>query len=65
MGSKRSGLFFTTRAAACRWSWQAVTLINRQDAVVVDIRDKEFEAGHIVDAIHIPLAKLKRGRQPN
>jgi rhodanese-related sulfurtransferase len=38
---------------------QAVMLINRQDAVVVDIREKkDFEAGHIVDAINIPLAKL-------
>ena len=38
---------------------QAVLLINRQDAVVVDIREKkEFESGHIVDSINIPLAKL-------
>src|SRR5690606_35902075 len=38
---------------------QAVTLINRADGRVVDIRDKkDFEAGHIVDAIHIPLSKL-------
>jgi rhodanese-related sulfurtransferase len=39
----------------------AVMLINRQDAVVVDIRDKkEFESGHIVDAINIPLISLKK-----
>lgn len=38
---------------------QAVMLINRSDAIVVDVRDKkEFESGHIVDSIHIPLAKL-------
>ena len=38
---------------------QAVMLINRSDAVVVDVRDKkEFEAGHIVDAINIPLSKV-------
>ncbi len=38
---------------------QAVMQINRSDAVVVDIRDKkDFDAGHIVDAIHIPLSKL-------
>jgi len=38
---------------------QAVMLINRSDAVVVDIRDKkDFDSGHIVDAIHIPLGKL-------
>jgi len=40
---------------------QAVMLINRKDAVVVDVREKkEFEAGHIVDSINIPLAKLKQ-----
>jgi len=38
---------------------QAVMMINRQDAVVLDVRDKkEFDAGHIVDAINIPLSKL-------
>ncbi|MDX1491629.1 MAG: rhodanese-like domain-containing protein [Pseudohongiellaceae bacterium] len=38
---------------------QAVMQINRENAVVLDIRDKkEFDAGHIVDAIHIPLNKL-------
>lgn len=37
----------------------AVMLINRKDGVVLDIRDKkEFEAGHIVDAINIPSSKL-------
>jgi len=40
---------------------QAVMLINRKDAVVVDVREKkEFETGHIVDSINIPLAKLKQ-----
>lgn len=40
---------------------QAVALINRRDAVIVDIREKkEFDSGHIVDSIHIPLAKLKQ-----
>lgn len=38
---------------------QAVTLINRTDGRVLDVRDKkEFEAGHIVDAINIPVTKL-------
>ena len=55
-------IFYHARTAASSVGpQQAVMLINRQDAVVVDIRDKkEFEAGHIVDAIHIPLAKLKQ-----
>jgi len=38
---------------------QAVFLINRKDALVLDIRDRnEYDAGHIVDAVHIPLGKL-------
>ena len=38
---------------------QAVTLINRQHAIVLDVRsDDEFASGHIVDAKHIPLDKL-------
>ena len=39
---------------------EATQLINREDAVVLDIReDNEFHAGHIVNAIHIPLGFLK------
>jgi rhodanese-related sulfurtransferase len=38
---------------------QAVMLINRQDGVVLDIRDKkDYEAGHIVDSVNIPVGKL-------
>ncbi|SMF22365.1 Rhodanese-related sulfurtransferase [Alteromonadaceae bacterium Bs31] len=34
-------------------------LINKGEAVLLDVRDKkEFSVGHIVDAIHIPYAKL-------
>lgn len=40
---------------------EAVMMINRKDAVVVDVREKkEFQKGHIVDAINIPLTKLKQ-----
>jgi rhodanese-related sulfurtransferase len=40
---------------------QAIALINRNDALVVDIRDKkDFDEGHIVDALHIPAAKLEQ-----
>jgi len=40
---------------------QAVMLINRKNAMVVDVREKkEFDNGHIVDAINIPLAKLEQ-----
>lgn len=38
---------------------EAVTLINRQHALVLDVRtDTEFASGHILDAKHIPLDKL-------
>ncbi len=34
---------------------QATTLINRENAVVVDIRSKkDYAAGHIVDSLNIP-----------
>lgn len=37
----------------------AVMLINRDNAVVVDIRPKEqFSKGHIIDAMNVPLADL-------
>jgi len=40
---------------------QAVMMINRNDAVVLDVRDKkDFDSGHIVDAINIPHAKLSQ-----
>lgn len=36
---------------------ELVNLINKEDGVVFDIRDqKEFSAGHIVDAINVPFA---------
>jgi rhodanese-related sulfurtransferase len=38
---------------------EAVNLINHQNAAMLDVReDKEFQEGHILDAIHIPLGKL-------
>ncbi len=40
---------------------EAVMLINREGALVVDIREKkDFEQGHIAGAVNIPLAKLKQ-----
>ena len=37
----------------------AVRLISREDAVVIDIRpDGEFRNGHIVNAIHIPFDQI-------
>lgn len=38
---------------------EAVLLINRANAIVLDVRDDaEFANGHITDAKHIPLAQL-------
>jgi len=34
-------------------------LVNSGDAVILDVREsKEFSAGHIVDALNIPYAKI-------
>ena len=38
---------------------EATQLINREDALVLDIREeKEFHTGHIVNALHVPLGRL-------
>lgn len=38
---------------------RAVNLVNSEEGVFLDVRDgKEFKKGHIVDALHIPLAQL-------
>jgi len=38
---------------------EAVQLINRQDALVIDVRDTgEYEAGHIAGARHVPEKQL-------
>ncbi|MDK2778832.1 MAG: rhodanese-like domain-containing protein [Pseudomonadota bacterium] len=38
---------------------EATLLINRDDAVVLDIRDKkDFSAGHLANAVNIPYANL-------
>jgi rhodanese-related sulfurtransferase len=39
---------------------ELVNLVNREGAVVLDVRDsKEFAAGHIVDAVNVPHAALE------
>lgn len=41
-------------------SHQLTAKVNRENALVVDIRDPaEFKEGHIVDALHIPYSKFK------
>ena len=38
---------------------EAVQLINRKDALVIDVRDTgEYEAGHIAGARHVPEKQL-------
>ena len=39
---------------------EAVQLINRRDAVVLDVRDAEqYKAGHITNARHIPESEIE------
>ena len=38
---------------------QALQLINHEDALVLDVRtDKEFNEGHIINSMHVPLGVL-------
>ena len=40
---------------------EAVQLLNRKDAVMIDVRDaSEFNAGHAPNARNIPLAELEK-----
>lgn len=39
---------------------EAINLMNREDAVVIDVRaENEYKDGHIADAVQIPLSKIK------
>ena len=49
----------TRRGGRSVTAQQLVDLVNRDNALVLDVRDKkEFDAGHIVDALNIPFAAL-------
>jgi rhodanese-related sulfurtransferase len=40
---------------------QALRLINRENALVLDTReDSEYQSGHIVDSQHVPLSRLDK-----
>lgn len=40
---------------------QAVQLINRRDALILDVRDAaEFASGHIANARHIPVTEIEQ-----
>jgi rhodanese-related sulfurtransferase len=48
--------FSTVKDVSCA---EATQLLNRQDAVFLDVREpKEFEGGRLPRAIHIPLSQL-------
>jgi rhodanese-related sulfurtransferase len=45
---------------------QATQLINREDALVVDVRDPgEYGAAHVIGAKSVPLARVEAGELPN
>jgi rhodanese-related sulfurtransferase len=49
----------TRRGGQAISAQQLVELVNKSNALVLDVRDKkEFEAGHIVHAVNIPYAAL-------
>jgi len=51
--------YLNSKAAKSVSPQAAAILVNRADGVFLDIRErKDYEKGHIVDAINIPLAKL-------
>jgi rhodanese-related sulfurtransferase len=53
-------LYLKAKSGTALSPYQATLLVNNKQGVFLDIRDrKAFEGGHIVDAINIPLAKLK------
>ena len=56
-------LFFRNereRAGATVGTQELVRLVNKENAVVLDVRERgEFMQGHIVDALNIPYASLE------
>lgn len=50
----------SVRGAKTISATQSVQLINREHALVLDVRDAaEYAAGHIAEAMHIPLSQLE------
>jgi len=54
--------FIKAKQEAARMSpMQVIQLINRQNAAIIDIRNKEvFTAGHIIGAISMPVPELAK-----
>ena len=45
---------------------EAVTLMNKENAIVVDVRSGEdFKKGHVLGALNIPVAKIDKGNFPS
>ena len=54
---------FVRRTAGGPWvsTLQATQLINREDALILDVRDAaEYARGHLLGAKNVPLADLER-----
>jgi rhodanese-related sulfurtransferase len=54
---------FVRRTASGPWvsTLQATQMINREDALVLDVREAaEYAKGHILGAKNVPLAELER-----
>ena len=50
----------TRRGGTSVTAQQLVDMVNRENALVLDVRDKkEFEQGHIVDSVNIPFSALE------
>jgi rhodanese-related sulfurtransferase len=55
-------LFFheSRKSGAALSPQQAITMVNAQQGLFLDIRDAgDYKQGHIVDALHLPAAKLE------
>lgn len=49
-----------SRGGASISAQELVQLVNKENALVIDVRDKaEYESGHIVDSINIPFANIE------
>ena len=56
--------FFKNRSGGTKeiGSLEAVTLMNRRHAVVLDVRyDDDYSSAHLPNSRHIPVAKLETG----
>jgi len=52
--------WFGPGAVAMVLPTEAIQLINQKDALIVDVRtDKEYQQGHVMNALHIPLGMLE------